>query len=306
MNSKKINLNILAILEHLNYLTDYQVVFDGEIKIICPYHEEKVPSCSISLSSGLYHCFGCGRSGNIFNLISQTQKVGSLKAMQIAQKISNGVPVELNNNRNNIKEYNKEELYTRAKIFYEGLSTPSWDVIKHHYLVYRGFSTNTLKYFGVKINQSSLYPIIIPIYENTKFKGYILRRVDTEEPKYLYSRGFGKTRTLAGNIVLDEPVLVVEGILDMLKAWQFGFSNVCCTLGWSASSYQIEELNKIKGKIIIALDNDKPGEKGFLKIKNNINRKIIKFPYPKHRKDICEMGPREFTSSLMKCWKGGI
>lgn len=39
----------------------------------CPFHHEKTPSFSISDVRGMYHCFGCGKSGNIFNFVMETE-----------------------------------------------------------------------------------------------------------------------------------------------------------------------------------------------------------------------------------------
>ena len=35
----------------------------------CPFHNEKTPSFHISPEKGVYHCFGCGESGNIFSFL---------------------------------------------------------------------------------------------------------------------------------------------------------------------------------------------------------------------------------------------
>jgi len=40
---------------------------------VCPFHSEKTPSLSIDGSKGLYHCFGCGKSGDVFRWVQETQ-----------------------------------------------------------------------------------------------------------------------------------------------------------------------------------------------------------------------------------------
>ena len=35
----------------------------------CPFHNEKTPSFSVSGPKQMYHCFGCGVGGNVFNFI---------------------------------------------------------------------------------------------------------------------------------------------------------------------------------------------------------------------------------------------
>ena len=40
---------------------------------VCPFHSEKTPSLSIDGSRGLYHCFGCGKSGDVYRWVQETQ-----------------------------------------------------------------------------------------------------------------------------------------------------------------------------------------------------------------------------------------
>lgn len=40
---------------------------------VCPFHQEKTPSMSVDRARGLYHCFGCGKSGDIFTFVEETQ-----------------------------------------------------------------------------------------------------------------------------------------------------------------------------------------------------------------------------------------
>lgn len=40
---------------------------------VCPFHQEKTPSMSIDRARGLYHCFGCGKGGDVFTFLQETQ-----------------------------------------------------------------------------------------------------------------------------------------------------------------------------------------------------------------------------------------
>jgi DNA primase len=50
---------------------------------ICPFHEEKSASMSIDRARGLFHCFGCGEGGDVFDFVEKTQGVGFPDALEI-------------------------------------------------------------------------------------------------------------------------------------------------------------------------------------------------------------------------------
>ena len=43
------------------------------VMAVCPFHSEKTPSLSIDPARGLYHCFGCGKSGDVYRWVEETQ-----------------------------------------------------------------------------------------------------------------------------------------------------------------------------------------------------------------------------------------
>jgi DNA primase len=53
------------------------------VMAICPFHQEKTPSLSIDPARGLYHCFGCGKSGDVFGWVEETQGVGFSDAVEL-------------------------------------------------------------------------------------------------------------------------------------------------------------------------------------------------------------------------------
>lgn len=53
------------------------------VMAVCPFHSEKTPSLSIDPARGLFHCFGCGKSGDIFGWIQETQGLGFSDALEL-------------------------------------------------------------------------------------------------------------------------------------------------------------------------------------------------------------------------------
>lgn len=50
---------------------------------VCPFHEEKTPSMSVDRARGLYHCFGCGKGGDLFSFVQETQGLDFRDALDL-------------------------------------------------------------------------------------------------------------------------------------------------------------------------------------------------------------------------------
>jgi DNA primase len=53
---------------------DLAIVGHGDqAKVLCPFHDDSRPSCSVNLGKGLWHCFGCGNSGNVLDFVHRME-----------------------------------------------------------------------------------------------------------------------------------------------------------------------------------------------------------------------------------------
>ncbi|ENA6191535.1 toprim domain-containing protein [Salmonella enterica subsp. enterica] len=60
-----------------------QMVKKGkDFTVLCPFHDEKTPSCVISLEKNLYHCFGCDVGGSVLDWVMHTEKLSLRKAVE--------------------------------------------------------------------------------------------------------------------------------------------------------------------------------------------------------------------------------
>ena len=60
-----------------------QVVKRGKDAVtLCPFHDEKTPSCVISPAKNLYHCFGCNAGGSVIDWVMHTEKLSLRKAVE--------------------------------------------------------------------------------------------------------------------------------------------------------------------------------------------------------------------------------
>lgn len=254
------------------------------VKVLCPFHSERNPSMSVSVD-GLVYCFGCGFKGDIVDVVAKLEGINRLKALAFVMKFGNAEPML------NVK---RKSTYG-AWVEYCSLPKPQWTDDDYMIRV-RKFSVQTLDYFGVKVDPHSSYSVVIPVWDNWRFMGTVKRRTDgVEEKKYLYNPGFRRAITLAGFYV-GSPVMVVEGILDMMKAWEYGIKNVVAILGWKITEQQARKLGD--ALVIDALDNTETGEKGGRVLRRYFN--TLRFRYPPHRKDIAEMTAFEFTKAFME------
>jgi len=79
-------------------------------KGLCPFHGEKTPSFMVSAEKQLFHCFGCGEGGNVFNFLMKYEKISFFEAVKmLAQK--SGVSLPVDEEKEDILHKKKERLY---------------------------------------------------------------------------------------------------------------------------------------------------------------------------------------------------
>lgn len=125
----------------------------GNYMGLCPFHNEKTPSFSVSQSKQMFYCFGCGAGGNVITFLMQYENDTFQEALEtLAQKAGIELPKqELSSKarheadkRARIMEINKAS----AKYFYAQLRMEQGKR-GMQYFVNRGLSQDTLKKFGL-------------------------------------------------------------------------------------------------------------------------------------------------------------
>jgi len=124
----------------------------GNLKGLCPFHDEKSPSFSVSPARNLYHCFGCGQGGDVIRFVqtidhlSFTEAVETLAAragIQLRYVEGGAAPI-----RNQGQRQRLIEAHTVAAAFYvEQLGTPAARPARE-FLAQRGFDQGAAADFG--------------------------------------------------------------------------------------------------------------------------------------------------------------
>ncbi len=156
------------LIEEVRMKSDIVDVISGYVKIqkkgssyfgLCPFHNEKSPSFSVSQSKQMYYCFGCGAGGNVFTFIMEYENYSFQEAVKfLADRAGVNLPeAEYNEEtrkregrRARLLEVNKEA----AKYFFYQLRGESGQGgLK--YLLGRELSRETIRKFGLGFSNVS-------------------------------------------------------------------------------------------------------------------------------------------------------
>ncbi len=150
------------VIEEVRSRSDIVDVISGYVRIqkrgsnhvgLCPFHNEKTPSFSVSGPKQMYYCFGCGAGGNVFTFVMNYENYTFQEAVKLlADRAGVKLPEieytqemkDKENKRARMLELNKEA----AKFFYVQLRNPHGEIGKR-YLTGRGLSEETIKKFGL-------------------------------------------------------------------------------------------------------------------------------------------------------------
>lgn len=147
----------------------------SQYKALCPFHDERTPSFSISPQKQTYHCFGCQASGNVFSFVMQYE---NLPFLDTVKKLATQAGIPIIEEKTDPKELQKKEkrsrlilLHTMAAEFmhHKLLKSPS-AAHGRAYLKSRGFDSSMAKRWKIGWMPENPQEFIQWAKEN-KFKG---------------------------------------------------------------------------------------------------------------------------------------
>ncbi len=119
---------------------------------LCPFHGEKTPSFTVSPDKQLYHCFGCGASGNVFGFVMQQENITFPEAARMLAGRS-GVKIPDTGSKSPARESLKENLFMinelAARYYHYCLLNTVQGKQALQYLQKRGINLDTVEQFNV-------------------------------------------------------------------------------------------------------------------------------------------------------------
>ncbi|MCF2528532.1 DNA primase [Yinghuangia soli] len=125
----------------------------GNLKGLCPFHDEKSPSFNVSPAKGLYHCFGCQEGGDVLEFV---MKVDHLTFSETVERLAAQYNIELRYEEGGYTPGRQQGQRTRlveahkvaAQYFVEQLGSAE-AMVARQFLADRGFTQADAEHFGI-------------------------------------------------------------------------------------------------------------------------------------------------------------
>ena len=283
----------------------------GDYWACCPFHGEKTPSFHADDRKGIYHCFGCGVTGDHFRFLTER---GGMSFPEAVEKLAGlaGVPMPARDEKAEERDQARKSLYdvmdmaagyfeaalnhnigARARGYLNergvsakeqvrfriGYAPDSRNGLKEH-LAANGVSAELMDAAGlVVVREDAALPydrfrdrVIFPIRD---FRGRVIafggRALSPDVPaKYLNSPEtelFKKRLTLYNGDLArkaageGQPVIVVEGYLDVIAAVRAGYEGTVAPLGTALTEEHLTLLWRMTDTPILCFDGDDAGQR---------------------------------------------
>ena len=269
----------------------------ANFKAPCPFHDEKSPSFVVSPAKQIYHCFGCGVTGDPIRFVMEYEKLNYPEAIEklaeyynfslqytqggqkktdtrLMEKVNDWYKTLLDSNQTAMAYLKDRGIFESSiekfGIGYAPASAQTITYIKSHM-----FDINEAIELGVLgKGENNIYArfierITFPIQAaNGSMVGFGGRTITGHQAKYVNSpqtKIFNKSRLLYAynhakdSIYKHKEVIVTEGYLDVVMLHQAGFTNAVATLGTALTAEHLPLIRKGEPRIIMAYDGDNAG-----------------------------------------------
>lgn len=265
---------------------------------VCPFHNDKHPSMSVSPSKGIYHCFSCKAGGDAVKFVMEYEKLGYVEAIEKLASIYN-VALEYTSSKNepkidkkileNLNLHYKTLLYKNPEALNYLKSRSITDaIIEKWELGWAAGSQNTLNLLqneniepkealevgAIKQNESGYYAsfinrITFPIYNHLgRLVGFGGRTISDNPAKYInspQSQIFDKSKIFYGydkaksEIYRSHSIVICEGYMDCIMLHAAGINNAVAVLGTALTQKHIPLIQRGDIKVTLSFDSDSAG-----------------------------------------------
>ena len=253
---------------------------------LCPFHNEKSPSFSVSPDKQIFHCFGCGVGGDVINFVKKIENIGFLDSVRLLAEKSG---IQLPNDISKAEEESiklKNRVYKinelAAKFYHENLYKPT-SKIAQDYIKKRKLNNATLKSFLIGYSSNSSNELLRYLKEQgfteeelvascligksergyyDKFRNRLMIPIRDER---------GRRNLFGLNVAKDgvhgplKRLLIVEGYMDAISLYQRGITNVVASLGTALTDSQGRLLRRNTEQVILGYDADGAGQQAIIR-----------------------------------------
>ena len=268
-------------------------------KCVCPFHDDRNPSMSISQSKQIFHCFACKAGGDAIKFVMDYEKLTYPEAIERIASLVN-FSLEYTNDKAPTQKENKHIL-EKANAFYRSEFFKHEAAVRYIYsrgindamiekfeLGWAGDSASTIRLLQneniepkealevgiVKQNEKGIYAsfierITFPIYSHTtRLVGFGGRTISDHPAKYVNSPQsvvFDKSKLLYGyhlakqSIFEKKQIIITEGYLDVIMLHYAGFTNAVAVLGTALTTSHLPLLKRGEISVVLCFDGDGAG-----------------------------------------------
>lgn len=283
----------------------YKTIRSGNnIQTCCPFHkdgQERKPSFGIltkdsgSNKAGQCHCFTCGWSGSLAEMISNCFGYDDWGAYGSKWLIRNFLSGEVERRQDVGLDWSRTNKHNSGEVI-NYVTEEELDSYRyfHPYMYTRRLTDAIIELFDIGYDRDSNC-ITFPVRDISGNCLFVAKRsvvtkffhypANVEKPLYglyeLQGRSFNE-------------LIVCESMLDALTCWVYG--KYAVALNGLGNDLQFRQLRELScRKLILGTDNDEAGMRARERIKKNVTNKIItQYVFPKNRKDINELTKDEF------------
>ena len=121
---------------------------------LCPFHKEKTPSFSVHATRQFFHCFGCGKSGDVFKFVQEIENISFPEAIRVvAQKMGVAMPKATFSSEGEARDAKLRtallDIHERASSFFQECLWRSDGARAREYLTGRGLDEATIRKFRI-------------------------------------------------------------------------------------------------------------------------------------------------------------